>query len=390
MSRTLAIQRTGLPLGAAAPSLLSSGPRARRKRGRGVVDMTAFKEFAATLLENGAASYGAYAANALLERHSATSDRFTPESFADWKAHLSMRVLELSIAVETHSPELFATAVDWTRQSFQARHVPQEDLEASLVCLRETLLAELPENATEAIEPCFEQALQRFKQPVPPVERLDPNHPRSHLVLTYLEACLTGDRHRAIRTVLDAVDSGLDVQDAYLDVLVPAQREVGEMWHAAKMGIHEEHVVTATTQSVMALLAERGSRNKPNGKSVLLASVASNAHDLGPRVLTDLFEIAGWRAIGLGPSLPAEDLAQAVSHFQVDLVALSATLITQLKNLRHAVETIRAHNADVKILVGGLALAAAPGIWEWVGADAHASGIGDIMKSANRLVGLGD
>jgi methanogenic corrinoid protein MtbC1 len=352
--------------------------------------MTTFKEFAATLLEKGAAAYGAYAANALLERQPATSERFTPESFADWKSHLSMRVLELSVAVETHSAELFAAAVDWTRQSFQARNVPEEDLEASLVCLREVLLAELPESATGAVGQCFERALQRFKRPVPPVERLDPSHPRSRLALTYLEACLTGDRRRAIRIILDAVDSGLDVQDAYLDVLVPAQREVGEMWHAAKMGIHEEHVVTAITQSVMALLAERGRRSEVNGKTVLLASVASNAHDLGPRVLTDLFEIAGWRAIGLGPSIPAADLAQAVSHFQADLVALSATLVTQLKNLRHAVETIRAHNADVKILVGGLALDAAPGIWEWVGADAHASGIDEAMKTANRLVGLGD
>jgi len=126
-----------------------------------------------------------------------------------------------------------------------------------------------------------------------------------------------------VDVILHAVDAGLDVREAYLEVLAPALVETGRLWHADKLGVHEEHFVTATTERVMTLLVQRARPAAGNGKTAIGAAIQGNAHELGIRTLMDFFGLAGWRAICLGSSLPAADLARAVHDFHGDLLVLS-------------------------------------------------------------------
>jgi methanogenic corrinoid protein MtbC1 len=82
---------------------------------------------------------------------------------------------------------------------------------------------------------------------------------------------------------------------------------VGRLWHAGELGIVEEHVVTYTTERLMALLAHRAARAPANGRTVICAAVAGNAHDIAVRVLADFFDISGWRAVHLGANVPARN-----------------------------------------------------------------------------------
>ena len=60
----------------------------------------------------------------------------------------------------------------------------------------------------------------------------------------------------------------------------------------------------------MALLCEKARGAAPNGKTVVLASVAGNVHDVAIAAIGDFFEIAGWRAINLGPDVPHEEIGR--------------------------------------------------------------------------------
>ena len=160
------------------------------------------------------------------------------------------------------------------------------------------------------------------------------------------------------------------------------------MWHAGELSIGEEHVITATTQRAMALLCERARSSSPKDKTVLLACVPGNVHDMGLRATSDFFEMAGWRALNLGSDVPHEEIARCVQTFDADVVVLAATLDPHLKGVQRAIEKIRAlEDREVKIIVGGPVFKRVPDLWRRVGADGYSAAVEEAEPLATRLTG---
>jgi methanogenic corrinoid protein MtbC1 len=350
--------------------------------------LAGFEQLASSLLASSATAFAGHAANQLLEENPETSRRFSPDAFSSWQALLSMRSHELAVAVEFSQPELFASAVDWARASFAARDVPEKDLKTSLQCLQDVLSEELPESVRHTVTSYFELALGNFEKPIAKYESLDPADPNQRMALSYLEKCLQGQPRIAIKEVLDAVDGGLDIVTAYTEVIAHAQREVGRLWHAAKIGVHEEHLVTSTTFSLLTLLAHRFPPKQDIPKTVVGAALGDDAHEVGVRMIMDLFTISGWRSISLGARLPGTDLALAVRDFEADLLVLSVTLLTHLIPVREAIREARRQSPDIKVLVGGLAVGAAPELWRRLGADGYVQDGREATSAGARLIGL--
>ncbi len=346
--------------------------------------------FAAQILENSAPAYAGYAASLLLERHREVTERYGSAALRDWKASLTQRVLELAAALDAEEPRIFTSRVLWVAKLLRARDLAARDLRSALACLREVLRDELPEVGRDEADRYLGLALEALDAAPPAAEAgLDPSKPIDRLALRYVQAVLEGDGRAGLDLVVGAVDEGMGLERVYLGVLLGAQREVGNMWHAGELSVAEEHVVTATTERAMSILAQRARRRESNGKTVLAAAVGGNRHGLGARVLADFFEVAGWRSICLGADVPAADVALAVVYFDADVLVLSAALATQLKSVRRTIETVRAlPEREVKILVGGGAFADTPDLWRRLGADGHAAGANSAVSLAGRLVGL--
>ena len=83
------------------------------------------------------------------------------------------------------------------------------------------------------------------------------------LIFSCLLALLEGDRRRARELVFAANGMELSIPRKYLEVLLPAQSEIGRMWLANEITVAEEHFATATTRSAMAqLLAQAPLRQR--------------------------------------------------------------------------------------------------------------------------------
>lgn len=330
--------------------------------------------FAAELLEISATGYAALATERLLAENPAIASRFGSNAVGAWQASLSQRIVELATAVRLGEPSLFVARITWARRAFGARYVPEEDLRASLAALATVLAQELPEAARPGAASILAEGIAALDQPVTDTDScLDPHSVAGRLSLEYLATVLEGDSRKATERLLAALRTGLTVESAYLDVLVPAQREVGRLWHAGELGIVEEHLVTSTTERLMALLAHRAERAPANGRTVVCAAVAGNVHDVAVRVLADFFDISGWRAVHLGASVPAGEMAKALQYFDGDLLVLSAALSVQLPKVAEAISAIRRiEERKVRIMVGGLAFIDAPDIWRKLGADGYA------------------
>ena len=349
--------------------------------------MNALNNVAAELLETSAAGYAA-AALAVLQ----PGDGAAPPGSdgATWKTHFAQRILELAAAVRVDQPVLFARRIAWLRRAARARGAGEQDLKRAVLSLRSALQSEMPDNLRPAIAPALDLAVSAFDDALAadPVG-LDASKPADRLALRYLALCLEGKPHEAIELVLAELDRGLAPIVIYTQVLIAAEKEIGQLWHVGEVNIAEEHLVSETTRELMALIVAKHARQHTGDRSLIAASVAGNAHDIGLRAVADLFRLAGWRCLYLGANVPAAELAQAAATFDVDLVVLSATLATQLKPLGEAIETIRSLAPQRKILVGGLAFDGLPQLWKQLGADAYAPAIETAVALGDALVERG-
>lgn len=353
--------------------------------------MNSKNSFIAELIESSAGAYASYAAQLLLERRPEAAERFGTDPFAGWRDHLRGRLYELAASIETDEPRIFANRVAWTRQAFEARGVPIEDVREALGCLREVLEEKLPERNRIDLSAYFEpaeEALEGF--PMDGVTPLRADTPGGRIAAEYLLAVLEGDRHRASRVVLDAIPDRITVEQAYREVLVPAEIELGRMWHLNELTVGEELFATSVTEMVIAQLYALIDRKPWNGKVLLASPTETNRHGIGIRIISDFFEMEGWRVILLDQPLPGLEFAQTCKTFKADVVALSASMSVHLRSAMHLIQAVRSEPGleHVKVLVGGMAFMDSDDLWQRVGADGYASSPETALATAARFAGL--
>jgi MerR family transcriptional regulator, light-induced transcriptional regulator len=254
----------------------------------------------ANMLRNSASALAGYAAGDLLETNSAAGQAFSADPFTMWRHWLTGRVEDLAAAVTVTRPELFVAQIQWGRAVLEARGVDPNCFRAGIECLQQVLVKELPANAGDLVKPYVNAALDHFDgQAEEACCRLSPETPGGQLASRYLLAVLEGDRRKARETVLKVESERMSIPQIYLDVILPAQEEIGRMWLANEISVAEEHFATATTRSLMAQLLATAAIRQRNGKTVMTAAVAGNRHDIGIQAVGDFFEMDGWKAIQL-------------------------------------------------------------------------------------------
>jgi methanogenic corrinoid protein MtbC1 len=337
-------------------------------------------QFVAEILQRSCQTFAGYAANALVESSASAASRFGADPFGDWKTHVAQRILELAAALRVGEPRIFVARVLWAQKAFHARAAGNEDLRASL-----------HERARGGALDYLDQGLAAMAHaPGGATEPgLDPSRPNDRLALSYLQKVLSGAAVDATNELLRAVDAGLPVTSAYLEVLIAAEREIGRLWHSAQVSVAEEHMVTSAIQRTMAVILQRTPATAANGKTAIVAAIEKNAHDVGLRAAADLYQLAGWRSIFLGADVPQEDLLSMLDVFAADVLLLGVTLAPQLPRAGETIRAVRERfERRVQIIVGGAAFDEAPVLWKALGADGYAASLASVESLGARLVGL--
>jgi methanogenic corrinoid protein MtbC1 len=350
-------------------------------------------QFLAELLRATSGDLAIRAAHRFINSRPDIAVRYEPLAVCKWKDGFASTIIDLSSSLAAGCPSVFARQIAWRRSAFEARGVPLDDLKAGLAVLKETVAAEVPPEDRAIIESFVKPALCAIDSVAPGCGQssessLCPETAVGQLGIKYLVALLEGNRLAASRLITDAAKAGMPVRDLYLQVLSPAQTELGRMWEQAEIDIAEEHFATATTQMVMAQLYSFLDRKPCNGKTVIAATVTGNHHEIGIKMVADFFEEEGWRAVYLGAAVPPDELAVAVVTFEADLLVLGACMHNQLQGVADAIRVVRAtpQASRAQILVGGAGFAETGDLWRTMGADALANGATDAVDVAHRLV----
>ena len=176
------------------------------------------------------------------------------------------------------------------------------------------------------------------------------------------------DRAAAVVEAVEAISRGdISVSALYLNILAPLMMETGNAWQAGEIEVWEEHFATATVYTIVDALYPEVARlaaeatAKPG--TVLLACPPEEEHDLGLRMLSDRFEIAGWDTTFLGANTPVDDIVAAARKLGANLIVLSSSTHYHRVRLCGVVETIEAELPDTRVVAGGAAFLFDSGDW---------------------------
>lgn len=205
----------------------------------------------------------------------------------------------------------------------------------------------------------------------------------------YLTALLDGNRAGASSMILAAVEAGLGVKDLYRWVFQPALYEVGRLWQRNIVTVAQEHYITAATQLIMSQLYPQIFSTDRRGRRLVATCVSGELHEVGVRMVADVFEMDGWDTYYLGASVPPDAVVDEVKRRRANVVGVSATLTAHIPEAAVIVELIRRDCAGVKTVVGGQAFALDPDAWHRIGADAQAPGADEAVTIANGWMDVG-
>lgn len=304
----------------------------------------------------------------------------------DWSSTAMLRghLQNLSAAMLGGSEHLFADYVRWLRRVAAARQIPPSTIAAQLSTLYVTLRRELSD-AQQEIGAFFLAGLDALSGPEPETQPFVQPGSRSE---RYLQRLLSHDRAGAMEVIRDAMQVETSVHDIYLEVIQPAQRELGRLWELNRISVADEHFATTVSQEVLARLYPHWLRAQAEAPRVVVACVEGDLHELGARMVADFFEMAGWHTTYLGANTPVASLVEALLWDPVPVLALSITMASSLGPASNLIESMRANPrlSGLKILVGGRPFIAGTELWRRLGADSYGADADAAIRAAEALV----
>jgi methanogenic corrinoid protein MtbC1 len=185
-----------------------------------------------------------------------------------------------------------------------------------------------------------------------PVPDGPPREPVGEPVLRFLDHIDRGQAHLAVDLAVASLDE-VGPSAVVTDLLVPAQREVGDRWHAGRYTVAQEHLASGVVDDVLGMLVPRTQHPTDREHTLALVCAEGEWHTTPARMAALLARDAGWQVQFLGASTPADHLRTTLEVLQPQALAVSCTLPLALPGVPALVDV--ADHLEVPVVVGGRA-----------------------------------
>ncbi len=137
-------------------------------------------------------------------------------------------------------------------------------------------------------------------------------------------------------------------------VVAPILAEVGDRWERGELRIAHEHACSTIMRGLLFSLMRLYPASQGNRHAVV-ATPSKEDHELGALMVAMLAAMHGWSVLYLGPSLPAAEIAYAVTDTDAELLMLSVTNLDPKIAADEIADIEREVPEHVRLLVGGRA-----------------------------------
>ena len=173
--------------------------------------------------------------------------------------------------------------------------------------------------------------------------------------LDFLNALLEGNRSLTLEITENYLLNGNNIMDLYENVLKSSLYKVGILWEKNKISVATEHLASALVETLLNEIHPRLDFKGKKGYKVLLSCVENEYHQIGIKMVSDIFESNGWKTYFLGANTPTNELVSFASEIKPDILAISMSIYFHFPNFEKMINTIKNEIPDQKILVGGQA-----------------------------------
>lgn len=171
----------------------------------------------------------------------------------------------------------------------------------------------------------------------------------------FLRSLLAGNRGECSRIIHDHLNNQLSIPDVYEKVIRNSLYEIGELWELNKISVATEHLASAIVESILNELYLTIMHNDNSKKRVVVACVENEFHQIGIKMVSDVFEMNGWNSFFLGANTPTIELISFVEFIKPFMLAISLSIYSYIPILERMIQKIRDDMPELTILVGGQA-----------------------------------
>ncbi len=170
----------------------------------------------------------------------------------------------------------------------------------------------------------------------------------------FISLLLSGDRESCINIVNSLLENEIDMRDLYTHLFHEAMYEIGTLWENNKITVAVEHLATAIMENLLCLVYPQlfSDRSKRVGKKAVISCTVNEYHQIGAKMIADIFELNGWDSYFLGANTPIEGLLTLIHEKKPQVVGLSVSIYSNMEKLIQTIERIKAEFPQKDILVG--------------------------------------
>lgn len=171
----------------------------------------------------------------------------------------------------------------------------------------------------------------------------------------FLIALIQGDRKNGSEIINSYLNKKISIKELYENLIKLSLYRVGELWEHNQISVATEHLATAVTESLLNNLFEQIVSNERVGKTAVVGCVENEFHQVGIKMVADLFEMNGWDTHFLGANIPTHELIRFTKETNPDIIALSLSIYFHLPILEKMITEFRSQFPKIPIIIGGQA-----------------------------------
>lgn len=200
-------------------------------------------------------------------------------------------------------------------------------------------------------------------------------------------AVLRGNTSGIIQITEDAMKNGsLEAEYILNQCLLPAINEVGELFNTGKYFL-PQLIAGANAMKASIEVIEPYLKKSENGdatKTVVIATVKGDIHDIGKNLVSLMLKNYGYCVIDLGKDVSAEEIVAKAKETNAEIIALSALMTTTMVEMKNVISLAKQEGLSSKIMIGGAVITQEYA--DEILADGYAKDAAGAVKVADSLV----
>lgn len=290
----------------------------------------------------------------------------------------------IAASVELDDDRIIIDYLYWLKKMLNNNKIPEDFLERNLEGLNHMIYKH---TTNKEVAKILNKAIHILENKKPEQTQEMTSNYLEDEAREYLNLVLNQKREEANILINDLVNNQkIPIEDMYYYIFERSQKEVGAMWERDEISVGDEHYVSAFTQTIIASLFPKVFHTKITKEKVVLMAIENETHELGIRMIADLFSLDGWDAHYFGGDVPIDDILSVIKKNKPYLVVISATFSKNIVYVKRLIKNLKKEGINTKVFVGGYAFNRYPDLAKKIGADYYTKDSKEIINIANRIL----